>query len=159
GAPSSERYQPADDDTNFWPAAAASHQAAFLSLVLSALTEGFVIPEPFNTALGTEITNFLASLPGMPAPPTVVTLASVTAEQWAGFFQQNPTWLPPFTQPGSTAARIAAFIRAVQQLFAVGSSGPASVIVLATTGPSAGASLPFATTSGIVQGMTVTGPG
>jgi receptor-binding and translocation channel-forming TcA subunit of Tc toxin/ABC toxin-like protein len=159
GAPSSERYQPADDDTNFWPAAAAGHQAAFLSLVLSALTEGFVIPEPFNTALGTEITTFLASLPGATAPPTVVTLASVTAEQWAGFFQQNPTWLPPFTQPGSIAARIAAFIRAVQQLFAVGSSGPASVIVLATTGPSAGASLPFATTSGIAQGMTVTGPG
>ena len=108
--PSSGTYQPADDANNFWPGAATANPAAFLNLVLAAVTQGYVIPAPFDVALGTQITAFLAALPGAPSPPTVSTLASVTAEQWTGFFQQNPTWLPPFTQPGNTAARIAAFI-------------------------------------------------
>ena len=160
GLPSSGTYQPADDASNFWPGAAVANAAAFLDLVLAAVTQGYVIPAPFDVALGTQITTFLAALPGAPSTPTVTTLASVTAEQWTGFFQQNPTWLPPFTQPGNTAARIAAFISAVQNLFPVGTSGPSSAIVLATTAPTAsGDTLPFASTTGIVPGMTVTGPG
>ena len=159
GMPSSATYQPGDDAANFWPSAAAADPDAFLNLVLAALTQGYVIPAPFNVALGTEIATFLAALPGAPSPPTVATLASVTAEQWTGFFQQNPTWLPPFTQPGNTAARTAAFVRCAQYLFPASTSGPPSAIVLATSaGTAAGNTLTFASTSGIVKGMTVTGP-
>ena len=124
GVPSSQAYQPADDAQIFWPGAAAQHPAAFLNLVLAALTQGYVIPAPFDAALGTQITAFLTTLPGAASPPTLATLASVTTGQWEDFFQQNPTWLPPFTAPGNTTARIAAFIRAVQNLFTVASSGP-----------------------------------
>ena len=160
GMASSAIYQPSDDDGTFWPGAATAHPAAFLNLVLAVVTQDYVIPAPFNVALGTQIMTFLAALPGAPSPLTVTWLASVTAEQWTGFFQQNPTWLPPFTQPGNTAARIAAFIGALQNLFPVGTSGPSSEIVLATTAATAsGDTLPFASTTGIVQGMTVTGPG
>ena len=137
GLPSSGTYQPADDASNFWPGAATANPAAFLNLVLAAVTQGYVIPAPFDVALGTQMTAFLAALPGAPSPPTVSTLASVTAEQWIGFFQQNPTWLPPFTEPGNTAARTTAFISAVQNLFPVGTSGPSSAIVFATTAPTA----------------------
>jgi receptor-binding and translocation channel-forming TcA subunit of Tc toxin/ABC toxin-like protein len=154
GTPSSEAYQATDDAQNFWPNTAAANQDAFLNLVLAALTQGYVIPAPFNAALGAQISTILLN------PPSMATLASMTAEQWRAFFQQNPTWLPPFTKPGNTGARIAAFIRAVQKLFAVGTSGPPSAIVLVTTAATAaGMSLSFASTSGIAQGMSVAGPG
>jgi Tc toxin complex TcA C-terminal TcB-binding domain len=164
GMPSSEAYLPADDAQKFWPGAAAQHPDAFLNLVLASLTQGYVIPAPFDVALGTQITAFLATLPGAPSPVTLGTLASVTTEQWETFFQRNPTWLPPFTAPGNTAARTAAFIRAAQNLFAVSNSGPPSAIMLATSAPTtAGTSganvLTFASTSGIVPGMAVAGPG
>jgi Tc toxin complex TcA C-terminal TcB-binding domain len=161
GTPSSEFYQPTDDVANFWPKAAVAHPGAFLGLVLSALTQDYVIPAPFNVALGDEITNFLHTIPNAPTSPTVTTLAGVTAEQWTAFFQANPTWLPPFTQPGSTAARIAAFTRFAQSFFALAPSGLPSEIVLATTAATAGGgmALQFAPTSAIVKGMSVSGPG
>ena len=159
GMPSSQAYQPGDDDANFWPAAAAAHQAAFLDLVLAALTQGYIIPPPFSSALGSEITTWLPTLPGAANPSTVVTLAAVTAEQWSDFFTANPTWLPPFTQPGNSTARIAAFIRNVQTLFAVSTSGPPSTVLLATSAQTAGGNntLQFAATDRIVKGMRVAG--
>ncbi len=160
GAVSSDVYQPGDDATNLWPAIAAADPGAFLNLVLGALTQGYVIPAPFDEALGSEILTFLATLPNAPAPLTVAFLASVTVEQWTQFFQQNPTWLPPFTAPGNTAARIAAFITAAGSLFAVATSGPSSAIVLATDkATGAGIALPFASAPGVVQGMNVSGIG
>ena len=86
-----------------------------------------------------------AWLPGTTSPatasPTVATLKQVTAAQWTGFFAQPgyPQWLPPFTQPvaagasagpttlqaGYVAARVRAFVRAVQQFFTV-STAPTS---------------------------------
>ena len=71
------------------------------------------------------------------SPTTVTALAAVTGQQWTDFFQANPTWLPSFTQPGDTTARIAAFIRAVQKFFAVASGGPSSPFVLATSAATA----------------------
>jgi hypothetical protein len=160
GAVSSDVYQPGDDAANLWPAIAAADPGAFLNLMLGALTQGYVIPDPFGEALGSEILKFLAGLPNAPAPLTLAFLASVTVEQWTQFFQQNPTWLPPFTAPGNTAARIAAFITAARSLFSVASSGPSSAIVLATKNVSAaGAALSFASTAGVVQGMNVSGAG
>ena len=161
GTPSSEFYQPPDDAANFWPKAASAHPSAFLGLVLSALTQDYVIPTPFNVALGDEITNFLQTIPNAPTSPTVTTLAGVTAEQWTAFFQTNPTWLPPFTQPGNIDARIAAFIRFAQSFFVVAPSGLPSEIVLATTAATAagGTALQFAPTSAIVKGMSVSGAG
>jgi hypothetical protein len=161
GTPSSEFYQPTDDAANFWPKAAAAHPSAFLGLVLSALTQDYVIPTPFNVALGDEITNFLQTIPNAPTSPTVTTLAGVTAEQWTAFFQANPTWLPPFTRPGNTTARIAAFTRFAQSFFALAPTGLPSEIVLATTAATAGGgtALQFAPTSAIVKGMSVSGAG
>ena len=146
GQPSSQAYQPADDATKFWPLAATSQPSAFLNLVLSALTEGFIIPAPFSVALGDKIVDFLKTILN---PPTVATLASVTREQWTQFFQANPTWVPPST--GNTAARIAAFIAYAQKFFAVGTDSPQSSIDLATSAATAagGNVLQFASTTGI----------
>ncbi|MGD0063986.1 MAG: hypothetical protein ABSB76_11165, partial [Streptosporangiaceae bacterium] len=93
----------------------------------------------FNAAdpavtLADEVTAWLPStVPGPAQPPTVETLRQVTAAQWTDFFTTTggPQWLPPFTAPapgtaatgtpqaGYLAARIRAFVRAVQRFFTV----------------------------------------
>lgn len=157
GPPSSQTYQPSDDAATFWPGAASAHQQDFLGLVLSALTQGYVIPPPFNVALGDKINDLLTKI-AKPGKPTVATLAGVTVQQWTDLFTTNPTWLPPFTQPGNTAARIAAFVRYAQNFFDVASGGPSSAIDLATISDTpSGTFLKFAPTSAIVQGMSVSG--
>jgi Tc toxin complex TcA C-terminal TcB-binding domain len=154
GAISSVSYQPGDDDAAFWPGAAAAEPAAFLNLVLCALTQGAMLPAPFTGALGDAITSKL--LPSA----TAAALAAVTAQQWTQFFQANPTWLPSFTQPGDTTARVAAFIRAAQRFFAVGASGPSAPFTLATSAAtSSGAILHFPPTNAVAVGMSVSGSG
>jgi hypothetical protein len=83
----------------------------------------------------------------------------LTVAQWTAFFQQNPTWLPPFTQPGNTTARIAAFVRYEQQFFEVASGGPPSEIDLATIADTASGAntLSFAPAASVVIGMSVSG--
>src|SRR4029077_18798605 len=125
--------------------------SVLLSLVLSALTQGYELPPPFSVALGDKIITGL--LQPILNPPTVATLASVTADQWKTFFETNPSWLPPFTQPGNTTARISAFVRYTQKFFDVGTSGPPSSLILVTVGASAANTLPFASTSGVALGM------
>ena len=84
---------------------------------------------PFNVALGEQIIDYLATLG---SPPSVTTLAGVTVEEWTVFFTQNPTWLPPFTQPGNTRADSPHSSVLAQNFFAIGTSGPPSQIDLAT---------------------------
>ncbi len=157
-SPSSESYQPSDDVTGFWPNAATTQAPAFLALVLCVLTQGFQIPAPTSAPLADEITLLLLNPAAAPGTPTVATLAAVTNSQWTQFFNSNPTWLPPFTQPGNTAAQIANFIRYFQKLFSVTDAGPAGEINYVTTSDTpSGAVLPFASTAGIVAGMSVSG--
>jgi hypothetical protein len=107
---------------NFWAAEAAASPAAFLDLVLCALTQGFITPagaNPPNTRLGDLITQWLPGTQPANPPATVGVLSQATDEQWTAFFQQHPDWLPPFTQPGNMSARIAAFIRHVKKFFEV----------------------------------------
>ncbi|MBZ5494665.1 MAG: hypothetical protein LAO76_27375 [Acidobacteriia bacterium] len=152
--PSSQTYQPDDDAAQFWPGAATAHASAFLNLVLCALTKGYFIPAPVNASLGDKIVSGL--LAPLAALPTIATLASVTDEQWNGFFQKNPTWLPPFTKPGNTAARTAAFIRYAQKFFAVVAAGPPSSINVATSAATLlGNVLHFTSTAGIAAKMSV----
>jgi hypothetical protein len=162
GPVSTTTYQPTDDATKFWPGVAAGgttaiasqEAAAFLNLVLCALTQGFMLPPPFNVALGDEITNVTNKLL---SSSTVAALAGVTAQTWTTFFTAHPTWLP--TQSGNIPARIAAFLQQLQKFFAVASGGPASPFVLPTLTPSnAGDPVQFAPTSAIVIGMSVSGP-
>jgi len=122
--PAWNTYQPKDDDTVFWPFEAIAQPAAFLEVVLCALTQGYVLaagasrpptpPPPPGTTLADEIQALLAMIA---AAPTVATLASVTADQWTSYFQPTQGYLPPFTRPGNQAAQIAAFIRYVQKFF------------------------------------------
>jgi hypothetical protein len=151
GTISSVSYQPGDDDRKFWPSATAAQPADFLNLVLCALTQGSMLPPPFTGSLGDAITTKL-----LPAA-TVSALAAVTSQQWTSFFQANPTWLPGFTAPGDTAARIDAFIRAVQKFFAVSSGGPSGPFVLATSAATAAGDnvLHFPPTNAIAVGMSV----
>jgi hypothetical protein len=99
----------------------------------------FTTPVPPNTVPSTLADQIALWLPSTTSPatpqPTVATLIQVTAAQWTSFFDANPSWLPPFTQPvapgasqaastqtaGYTATRIRAFIRAVQKFFTVSS--------------------------------------
>jgi hypothetical protein len=93
---------------------------------------------PLASSLADQIAAWLPSTTTPPTlKPTVETLKRVTASQWTSFFTYtgNSNWLPPFTQPvapgaspaqvthkaGYVAMRIRAFIRAVQQFFAVSS--------------------------------------
>ena len=93
---------------------------------------------PLASSLADQIAAWLPTTTTPPTPnPTVETLKQVTASQWTSFFTYtgNASWLPPFTQPvapgaspgqvthkpGYVAMRIRAFIRAVQQFFAVSS--------------------------------------
>jgi Tc toxin complex TcA C-terminal TcB-binding domain len=129
------------EDFIIWAQQLAVHQAAgCLQLDLEALTQGYVIPpsaaSPAAPAvtLADQITAWLPStVPGPAQPPTVETLRQVTAAQWTDFFMTGggPQWLPPFTAPapgtsaagapqaGYVAARIRAFVRAVQRFFTV----------------------------------------
>ena len=159
GPPSSEVYQPEDDAIKFWPTAANAHPSGFLNLVLCSLTQGYIIPDPVDASLGDQITSQLLAVLTSPAPPTVATLAAVTVQQWSSFFQQHPSWLPPFTQPGNTVARIAAFVRYVQTFFAVNASGPPGSVNDTTNAPTAagGTVLSFASTTGILMGMFASG--
>ena len=85
GSPSSQSYQPADEAAKFWPQAATAHGGAFLRLVLSAMTQNYFIPAPFNVALGQKIIDTVLG-----SSPTVTTLASVTVEQWTSLFTAEP---------------------------------------------------------------------
>jgi hypothetical protein len=151
GVPSTQTYQSSDDETQFWPDAAAKHAEGFLGLVLCAVTDGFIIPPPDGVALGDKIRDTL-----LPAK-TVTALAAVTAQQWTDFFTKHPTWLPPGT--GNIAARIAAFIRQLQAFLTVDGGGPSASFVVATTAATAvGATdLHFAPTPKIMPGMSVGG--
>jgi hypothetical protein len=163
GTISSLSYQPGDDDSKFWPSAATATAQAkdFLNLVLCALTQGSILPPPFTGALGDAIMN---SNP-LHNPTTVGELTKITSQQWTSFFQANPTWLPSFTQPGDTAARIATFIRKVQKFFPVDSGGPTGPFVLATNAATvAGGTVlqfppPNPAAPAIADGMSVSGPG
>ena len=154
GIVSSQAYSPADDVAALWPALAAAQPLAYLNLVLSALTQGFILPPPFDEALGSEIVVWMASVP-VSQPQTVTGLAAITAQQWAELFQQNPTWLPG--QYGDPNARIAAFLQLLKKYLSPPNSGPVSALNLATSALTPGNSpgLPFASTAGVSLGMSV----
>lgn len=110
-------YQVGDDLTQFWPGEATAQPGPFLDLVLWALTQGYEIP-PGGQFLASEIESYFA-------PANVAQIALTTPGSWQEFFTSLPTTLgatpedvlPPFTLPGTVAARISAFIRYVQQFF------------------------------------------
>ena len=156
-APSSQFYQPGDDAAQFWPTAATAQPLAFLNLALSALTQGFILPPPFNEALGSEIVVWLGTVLNL--PQTIDGLAAVTTQQWNMLFTQNPTWAPG--PQGDAGARAAAFLQTARKYFAFASGGPQSSINLATNAvaPSGAAILPFASTAGVEVGMRVSSPG
>jgi hypothetical protein len=102
-----QNYQEGDDLTVFWPTLAGAEPVAFLDLVMMALTRGSTVGgAPLAQIL---IAHFLLV--------NVGGVAAITPEQWQAFFDNNPGDLPDFTQPGTTAARTAAFIQWVQQFF------------------------------------------
>ena len=157
GTISSQVYQAGDDDTEFWPGAAAAHAAAFLNLILVALTQGYIVPDAAFDSLGDLITALLLTPLAAPQQPAVATLSSLSVAQWTAFFKANPTFLPSFTQPGNTDARIAVFIRYVLRFFAMAGAGPGNPIKLTTNGPTAAGNtdLHFGSTSGVLPGMAV----
>jgi hypothetical protein len=154
GQISSQTYSPTDDAAVFWPAAIASYPLASLNLTVAAVTVGFIIPPPFNVALGSKIVEWMAS-PAIGAPQTVAGLQSITTQQWTTLFQQNPTWLPG--QQGDTSSRLAAFVQSLQTFFPVPTGNPKSAVDLASSADTpSGATLPFASTAGVAVGMNVT---
>ena len=124
-----QNYQEGDDETVFWPAEAGlgGSPVQFLEVVLYVLTQGY----PFGA-------NFLyqgieTSLLGGPPLGTIADVSNATPAQWQTLFQTTLplAWgttpdnvLPPFTLPGNTAARIAAFIAYVQKFFQLGTTAP-----------------------------------
>jgi hypothetical protein len=156
-SPSSESYQPTDE-LAFWTNESTGQPAGFLELVLWALTQGYMIPAPTNASLASVITSTLPL-----APPSVASLVAVTNAQWTGFFTAHPAWLPPVAQSGNLAARISNFLAFVQKFFSVSDSSVASTIYYVTTIDAkptdafGGKVLTFASTTGVVAGMSVSG--
>jgi hypothetical protein len=152
GPPSSQAYLATDDETKFWPIARSAPNDAYLNLVLSALTEGFIVPAPDNAALGDLIITKL--LP----TNTYDALVGITRAQWIDFFHKHPTWLPP--GPGNVQARIDAFIRRAQSFLVIGSGGPTAAFTLTTVSTTTPPSdtLEFASSPQITVGMRVSEP-
>jgi hypothetical protein len=117
-------FQAGSDDTVFWPAEATAQPAAFLNLVLIALTQDYTIPGG-GMLKDAIIAHF--------ALTSVIQLAAVTPAQWQTFFNGLPVpvvltvptptaVLPAFFGPGTLPVRIAAFIRYFQSFFGVQAS-------------------------------------
>ena len=161
-SPSTQTYQPIDE-LGFWTTELTSQPAAYLELVLCALTQGYKIPALPNPTLASEIITPANWLVGTPAITSVGVLVTITNAQWKAFFTAQPTWLPPFTQPGNLAAQISNFLAYLQKFFAVTDANVASTIFLVTqldAKPSdgfGGTVLTFVSTTGIVTGMSVSG--
>ena len=156
-SPSTQTYQPSDE-LGFWTTELTSWPAAYLELVLCALTQGYTIPALPNPTLASEIITPANWPAGTPPISSVGVLVTITNAQWTAFFTAQPTWLPPFTQPGSLAAQISNFLAYLQKFFAVTDANVASTIYLVTTAATAtGNVLTFASTTGVVQGMSVAG--
>ena len=159
GMPSSATYQPGDDDANFWPGAAAADPAAFLDLVLAALTQGYVIPAPFNVALGTADHDVArrAARSAQPADGGDAGLGDRRAMDAASSSRIRPGCrrsrsreTPPRASPRSSAPCRPVPRRARRVRRARSCSRPRRDGRRRNT-------LPFASTTGIVKGMTVTG--
>jgi hypothetical protein len=100
-------YQEGDDQSVFWPNLATNQAAAFLDLIMMALTRGAMVGA--NPVAQLLITAFGLT--------SVADVTAVTPAQWQAYFTANPANLPDFTRPGTTATRIAAFIQWVQLFF------------------------------------------
>jgi Tc toxin complex TcA C-terminal TcB-binding domain len=104
-------YQPSDEFA-FWQNEAATQPLDFLRLVLWALTQGFIVA---GTSLARLVR--LNLLPSGPMTNVGDLSTTATPADWQAFFTANPAALPPFTSPGTVAARIAAFVQWVQKFF------------------------------------------
>lgn len=129
-------YQEGDDDTKFWQPEELAQPAAFLDLVLYALTQGYQVGANF---LYQGIAQHLLGAP----LTSVAAVSNATPANWQTLFQTTlpATWgttpdavLPLFTVPGTASARIAAFIAYVQKFFQLGETG-VSTAAGAAAGP------------------------
>ncbi|GAA2208044.1 hypothetical protein GCM10009850_035020 [Nonomuraea monospora] len=120
---------PGDDILTFWrdalpppPAPVTDRITGHLELILRALTDGH---QPLITAIE-----------NLPAH-RVQDIHQLTTQQWRQLFGDpiDTSLLPRFTQPGSPADRVAAFIRHVQKFFAVGGTGGDAAIAPAGAPP------------------------
>ena len=102
-------------DSTFWQpevgaTATAARQADYLDLVLQVVTG--------ELSGSTAFSSFLSAIQ---APPLSIAtaggLAGTSDQAWQAFFLAKPGQLPPFTAPGSTTERIAAFVRHLQKFF------------------------------------------
>ncbi len=119
-------------DTAFWANEVVAQAAAYLELILQVVTRSHA---PLVTAIK--------------GPPhnvnSVAGLVAITDAQWRNFFLGPPpppgappriALLPPFTQPGSPAERVEAFIRNLRKFFSVPFAGGA-MATAASSGPPA----------------------
>jgi len=137
-------YQPGADVTKFWRNEASTSSGPFLDLVLWVLTQGWV-DTATGKSLASEIkTNLVVAKTSSHAAiapiHNVGDLALALPSDWQTFFAGTtlPNSLPPFTLPGSSAVRIAAFIRAFQSFFGTQSLATAPAKVTVTTPPGLG---------------------
>jgi hypothetical protein len=101
-------------DTAFWPGEVTAHEADYLQLVMEVVTDNDPVLPNLLTAIGNAPLNVT----------TVAGLALVTDQQWRNFFTPpgavpQLALLPQFTEPGTPAERVEAFIRHLQNFFTV----------------------------------------
>ena len=119
-------------DADFWqgkvgPSATAAHQTDYLILVLQVVTGELSFDPSFSL--------FLSAIQAQPlAIDSVSKLANTSDQAWQTFFLANTGQLPPFTAPGTTVERIAAFIRHLQKFFTT-PVGPVSPSLQSPNGP------------------------
>ncbi|EMD29228.1 Tc toxin subunit A-related protein [Amycolatopsis azurea] len=109
-------------DQKFWKPEIQAQSQAYLGLVLQVVTQSFA-------ALITEITTPARQI------TSVDKLVKLTDQDWRALFGlpvPKLELLPPFTQPGTPAQRVEAFIRHLRKFFTV----PPGVVPTADTAPS-----------------------
>jgi hypothetical protein len=95
-----------DLDRKFWPPEIQAQPAAYLDLVLQVVTQSW-------GPLITEITAAARHI------TSVDQLIALTDQDWRALFGGDTRLLPPFTQPGTPAQRVEAFIRHLRKFFTV----------------------------------------
>ncbi|MFI5776075.1 neuraminidase-like domain-containing protein [Nocardia sp. NPDC051570] len=116
-----------DIDDAFWDGVVTGQKAAYLRLVLDAITNTF---DPLIAAIGTDL-----------GVHDVAGLIALTDQQWRDFFATRPQLLPDFTKPGTPAERAEAFIRHLRTFFTVHTvnpTGPTPAIDAPPTLPGSG---------------------
>lgn len=112
----------------WWQQNPFPHVPGHLDLVLAVVTQQTEVPSA--------ATNLIAAIKAIPLTITAQLKARTVQDWYAFFLPANVALLPEFTQPGTPAERVEAFVRQLRKYFEVLSISPAPAPGAAASAPS-----------------------